>query len=405
VTFDSAAIGIRQVRVARILSILGFIGLYTAIGTAIAALAWLKHPSFLLSTYLFWLVPWFISYVVGFIEPKAAGRVAIEGATVRIERGSTSRVLQRSEIVSAQSVVRGQSSRAEITLTNGNVISVAMPSVADADGLVAQLGFGPGGRRQRFDLTSKMRRILHPVLGLLAYQVTTLVAMPFILLTAFAGLGIGIAFMVGVMVLGLPFVYFFIRERAAAPRLEVGDDGLTIVTGKNKTRYLAKRDVFTSAQVAPGGGNIAMNTAEGPVVVSGIGLDRDVSLAAIRAIERRWAQPASPGARIAMFERSGRPIDTWRAELASKMGTTGYRGDVISVEEADAVVRNAGASPDARIGAALALAAAGERVRIADAAAPIADQRLRVALEAVADGREELELIEAATAPRAMRLR
>ncbi len=75
-----------------------------------------------------------------------------------------------------------------------------------------------------------------------------------------------------------------------------------------------------------------------------------------------------------------------------RISTAGYReASGVTVEDADAVLRNPSAPVDARIGAALALKAAGQRVRIADAAAPVSDEALREALEAVAAGHDEPE--------------
>jgi hypothetical protein len=90
--------------------------------------------------------------------------------------------------------------------------------------------------------------------------------------------------------------------------------------------------------------------------------------------------------RAAAFARLGRPIADWRADLRSRLATTGYRGSAaVTVEDAEAVLRSAAAPAELRVGAALALAEAGERIRIAQAMDPIAQPQLRVALEHVVD--------------------
>ena len=104
----------------------------------------------------------------------------------------------------------------------------------------------------------------------------------------------------------------------------------------------------------------------------------------------------SPAPRIG-FVSLGCPkalVDSER--IITRLRAEGYELSA-SYQDADAVVRNPQAPADARIGAALALAAAGERVRVADAAAPVAEPRLRIALEAVAEGREDPAILEAAT--------
>lgn len=398
-TFESDAIGLRRVRLTRVLSWAGFVGLYLAYGGAQLALDASRayHGASILLTYLCWLVPWTASYILWFQEPRKPGRIALaEDGVVRIERGRSVRVLPRADIESAQSILRFGEPRVEIVLAKGDVFSVAVPSLPDADALVARLGFGAGGRRQRFALGARKRRFLHLAVGFGAYQATSIAAMPLFFLVMFANFESGFSLSMAAIGIALPFVYRLFRSWIREPRIEIGDDGMTILRGRNTTRFLARTDVF-GAQVLPPTGNIALNTATGPVTVNATALDPEVSRAALHAMEQRWAQVnQSPGPRVAAFERAGRPLAAWRGELALKIANSGYRGDTITVEEADAVVRNANASPDARIGAALALAAAGERTRVAGAAAPIAEQRLRVALEAVAEGRDEAELVEKA---------
>lgn len=382
VNIESPAIGVRRLRLARRLSIAGWVGLFGAMpaGFALMGLMDRTHPALIFAVYLLWLVPWIASYVVWFLEPKRAGQIAIEPA----------------ELDSALAVLRSSGPRVEMTRRNGDVVSVAMPSIADADVLVEQLGFGPGGRRQRVDLAAPKRRFLNLALGFLAYQLTSFAAMPFMIVGIFASM-VAVPLMMVAIAIGLPFIYRLFKRKAAAPRLEIGDDGVTLLIGTRAPRFFARKSVYGAQVVAPTG-NIAMNTAEGPVLVSAMALDNELSRAALHTMERRWSAPnGAIGPRIAAFERGGRPVEAWRAELASRIAPGGYRGDSLSVDEADAILRNPGVPADARVGAALTLAAAGERVRIADAAAPIADPQLRVALESIAEGRDEPAVIESAT--------
>ena len=94
--------------------------------------------------------------------------------------------------------------------------------------------------------------------------------------------------------------------------------------------------------------------------------------------------------RFAHYERGGRALPEWRAHLAHAMSEATYRMNPATVEEAATVLRSAQATPEQRIGAALALRIANqprERIRVAVDAA--VDDRMRDALEAVADSEDD----------------
>jgi hypothetical protein len=99
-------------------------------------------------------------------------------------------------------------------------------------------------------------------------------------------------------------------------------------------------------------------------------------------------------ARAAALERHGRPFARWRAELASlaQQGADYRRNAGLARDDLQRVLEDASAPTEHRVGAAVALAAAGEvdiRRRVRIAAAACADRDLRAALEAAAE--EELD--------------
>ena len=111
------------------------------------------------------------------------------------------------------------------------------------------------------------------------------------------------------------------------------------------------------------------------------------------------AHAAAP-AHASRLGRRGRPLSAWREELRQLTAETAdYRHATLSRDDLAAVLESPKTSPEQRIGAALALAEAGhaedlERVRIA--ASACATPRVRIALEAIADAREDEEALAAA---------
>ena len=90
----------------------------------------------------------------------------------------------------------------------------------------------------------------------------------------------------------------------------------------------------------------------------------------------------------ALLERRSEPLPEWRKRIR-QLALGGYRERAVSPEDFGAVLDSASATPEQRIGAALALADSGapdyrDRVRVA--ADRCAEPKLRVALERVSTG-------------------
>ncbi len=119
-----------------------------------------------------------------------------------------------------------------------------------------------------------------------------------------------------------------------------------------------------------------------------------------RAIERRPSQPSTAGEAL---DRGPKSLRAWRAQLAGmSRADASYRSVALGNEELGALVLDASAPPDRRVGAALALAStarteARDLVRIAVPA--VADDDLRASLEAAAEGE-----LDATSLARSMRL-
>jgi hypothetical protein len=135
----------------------------------------------------------------------------------------------------------------------------------------------------------------------------------------------------------------------------------------------------------------------GTLRLAGAALDLQRSTAAGRVLRERLARltpgagatnPAaetSPAPRAAHYARGQRTVAGWRAALAA-MRDASYRGPTASVEDMTAVLTSPLATPEERVGAALALRIAGEPpARIRVAAEAVASEHLREALAAAAE--------------------
>jgi hypothetical protein len=229
--------------------------------------------------------------------------------------------------------------------------------------------------------------------------------MPVMILAAFSFTGVvapvAMALFLIAIAVALPLVYRDLKQRARAPVIAIGDDGIVISKGKKHAFY--PRMALAGGRRVAGRPALAFSTPAGDVLVSGVLLDDDKTEAVLHTARTRWSGPGAaafvPPDRAAAFARHGRPIADWQADLRARLATTGYRGSAaVTVEDAEAVLRSAAAPAELRVGAALALAAAGERFRVAEAIGPVAEPQLRVALEHVADERDDPAALEVAMA-------
>jgi hypothetical protein len=193
--------------------------------------------------------------------------------------------------------------------------------------------------------------------------------------------------------------FAWLKRLARAPTLTIGDDGLVYVAGR-KQRVIPRAEIVAIEHVAQGM-PIYVRTRDGGVLaISGGATDVGRRAAASRlALERLFGAGSPREAESgAVFARGARTVAEWREHLRGLFAREGYRVAGATVDEAAAVLRSPSASPDERIGAALALRDAGEPAsRIRVAADGLVDPRVRVALEAIADDAPEAIVVEKAS--------
>jgi hypothetical protein len=187
-----------------------------------------------------------------------------------------------------------------------------------------------------------------------------------------------------------------------APQIEVGADGVTIRRWKG-SRFL-RFDEISTTQLSPGELILWLHDGtEEHVAVAG--KNRGQLEAAYQRLElglvTQQSEPLAP-ARLALLARSGRSVEQWREELEKLMtSNTGFRRRPISQDDVRAILASPNATPEQRIGAALALRVVGDEAavpKIRVAAESCAESETRQALLRIADADEEQAAIEEALA-------
>lgn len=406
IDFVSGGVSIARARLARRLSIAGKAGFAVAIvtsylggvfgyGSAISRIA----PGVAGMLNLAALAAIVASYAIWLTRTPALGRVVFAADTLHVARGSATRSVPRSAIRSAYVVRRAVGAAfvptVEIALADGDLVAVRASSDAEAAALVAELGFGPGGAHVTVDVAAPTRRLFHPLLGIAAYYLALLAAVPLVVVGAALhspapGAAMGVV-VVPVMLL----VYRVLRSLLQGPKLTIGVDGVTWQSGRRK-RFVPRAAIRGIDQQHPAM-PIVIHTDTGPIVVNAAAIDAERRAAAARLLYERLATQSAVRARAPAFVRAGRPLAEWRAHLRQVVEDASYRSAGASLEDAAAVLGSPDATREERVGAALALRVAGEppqRIRVA--VAPSADDALREAVDAVLDERADDARVEKA---------
>jgi hypothetical protein len=321
-----------------------------------------------------------VSYAVRLSPSHGPGALSVAGDALFVHQRSGARKILRDDIVSALLVPRamgqGTVAAVELDLVGGDRVTLRTPDAAAAEAVVRELGFGPGGKRIEVDVAGASRRLMHPVLALGSYIVITL------MITAFATLGaawneLALPLLLQGATPALTMLLYELAKRASgAPRVSVGVDGVIVTRGLRREHFPLD--------------------AERALPREGAFLDRERCAAVAAVIDaRREAIAVSPERRV-RYARQDRPVTEWRSAIARAVDEPGYRVAPAPVDEAEATLRSATAAPDERVGAALAMRVrgeGGERIRVA--AAAMSDERLRLALEAVADAEDDAALDQA----------
>jgi hypothetical protein len=237
-------------------------------------------------------------------------------------------------------------------------------------------------------LATPTRRLLHLVIAWLAYFIGSALAFVPTIVIVTAVLESS-AVLMGVAAMSMPLLtllmYSLMKPFVAADAVTVGDDGVWITSGRKK-RFVPRTQIsglFRNAFGQPYGFELRDGTK---IALVGVAMDVERRNAVLELANARLGGTPEAVDRGAAFARDGRSVAEWRAAIARVLEDPGYRSAGLTSEQTEAVLRNPLASPEQRIGAAMAIRIAGDppdRIRVAAEAA--ADPDVREALEAVAD--------------------
>jgi len=201
-------------------------------------------------------------------------------------------------------------------------------------------------------------------------------------------------------------------RRFGFPRVIVGTDGVRIL-GRLLPRFIPHENIAGVELVPPvyqhGKPSIRVLRRRGsPIELPTIAAPRDRVEGLARRIDEAVRAHAAGGARgLDALARSGRSAAEWKGDVRRlALAPPTFRNQALGLDDYERVLTDAAAAPDQRVGAALAVRAidpADGPARIRVAAGASADDALREALEAAAEGEIDDALLERAASRRATR--
>ena len=335
------------------------------------------------------------SFIVWFWRPSLPATVTIDAQGIDVRGVGGTRRIERAQIVSAYALtryVRGHFvPTVEMELAGGDLVSFDVPNDEVARAVVDDLGFGRGKKRIHIALGSPARRLYHLLMGLVAYYLGSIAAVPLFVLSRYDGWPTALGSVVSALVMVVS--YRFLRGLLSAPEVTIGDDGVLYRSGR-KRRFLAGAAITAVEQPSVALPLLLRSSRETPIAIHGSALDLERRSAVARLAYERFLAPVGPADQgSAQFARGGRTLAGWREHLRTRISDVGYREAASPTDVAAAVLLSPRATGEERVGAALMLRVAGEpteRIRVAASAA--ADDHLRVALETIGEADDDVAL-------------
>lgn len=269
----------------------------------------------------------------------------------------------------------------------GDILRIAVQDAKARQRMVETLGFARG-RRVRVACEAPLRRSLNVALASASYLL---------------GLG-AIAVAIHVTGVGPVFAYLFgisaspivalmiyaIAKHVFRPlQFVVGDDGFIVRRGYREC-FVPMGSV---AAIEEGAAIPSIRlTNESHVPLRGIFLDRDRIQTALALIQAGGAGAIPRSSRFSAYGRNRRSIEEWCKDIRVAFDGTDYRSSASSIDEAGAVLASAVATSEERMGAAIALRVSGAKDRLRVATDGLADDHLRLAIEAIADADDEVDI-------------
>ncbi len=353
--------------------------------------------------------------LVAWVRGRSPAIVSVEAGELCYARDSDKVRIPRREVEGGTVIPTPNGARVEIFLHGGDFLRIQVANEAAGDALLDELEIGPDDRRVRIELAEPSRSTLVAIVRL---AVTVLLGFLFL------GIGVGayrdafgaelpVSFM-GPWLASIAGMFAAWQRLRRPPRVVVGRDAVHVdkasgsvtipltqidkVWGHGQAVFI--RDTHGNVTSASGGVRLPLrdpSQVASPIVLGVV--DR------IQDAQRASATAASPEhALVASLDRGGRTLAEWRKALGELLGgDASYRAARLGAEDVEKVLGDATLPADRRIGAALALRAAGvpgAEARIRIAADLSADDGVRVALEQIAEGEVEDAALEDAAKSR-----
>ncbi len=299
----------------------------------------------------------------------------------------------RERIKSGLLLPSAQGTRAELTLSEGDVINIEQPNYQSGEQLLERLELDPIHRQADLvfgaeSFTSLWLAVAAVMLNPYNYggDLSPILSLCWAILYIFSLLTL--AFILGLKRL----------------RLHIGTDGLHLFK-RLSTRFIPyddiqelKTDCEINRPADPNRFYVVLHSRE--TVQVGPVMSNSYLVGLLQRIQVARGDNATNTGTLALLDRGDQSLTEWRTTLKRLLSADGdYRGLQLTDEKALDTITNAAASIERRLAAAVALCEAGlmdaeasSRVRIAAAAA--ANPKLRIALDAAADGELELAAVQ-----------
>lgn len=323
----------------------------------------------------------------------AEREVVIADGGVSVLHGETETRYDAARIVSGMVIPREDGAELRLVLDGGDTLRLRLPSVGAANDTLEALDLGPGEKR----LAVRWSRFFHVFIA--AFGGLAATTIPFLLLSSQVE-GSALYLPASFLLLFVPWFAAGWATRWVGREVIAGTDGLRGRIGGRRfdVRFaelesLERRD-----------GQMVLRRTQGPELV--IPLDADdtgLREALAHRLEQAWeAYRERGGSRAEIFRRGDESLAQWMDRMTHLLSRdAGHRAAPVRDEDAQAVLDDPEADPEARAGAAVALLGDGEggesrsrRVRVAIGG--VASPRVRVVLDAAVRGDLEEEVLEEA---------
>ncbi len=292
---------------------------------------------------------------IGVLSPLTGGNVSIAATGAWLYRAWGSRFVPREKIEAGWALRDGAGMRIELQLRNGDVLSAAVATPREAAAALDAAGVDPAHRALKMQLGSALVS-----LGIVAATMVPATCVASMIAVA-AEMALHLASVVtGFLIFTLVAVSVPVALRLFAPPLVVvGSDGVSVRAGRDPwfvTFEQVERVILRATDLLL----VLRDGSSREITTLGTSASRREAL--YERIAAGVADAHSPrdlSARLTALDRNGRTVEAWREALSGLASARDdYRRAVLSRDEICAALEDPHASPERRIGAAYAPAAA-----------------------------------------------